>query len=325
MGWTVWPSSDLDLPLPMPKLFKPRPFSIVLILFLIAGLSSFYWLMRDNGTINVAPKSLKMATLRQLAGSVPGQSPDIISRELIASREFSSDFAAAGTGLRLLTSGTYAYRLNVPGGAPIMIDTGMTARQAQDAKMSFHDAAAQLRVEKALEEARLILSVSELPEHMGGLVTLARRPGVLDKVWLNPAQIPPSPRAAELDWPSELFISARLGTTAPEAVAHGVVVIPAPGASPGSQMIFVRLARGHEYLFTGDVAQFTENWAQVRTRSRLATYMSPAQDRAEVLSWLQTINALKREAPSLIIVPGHEARALLNRAGHPAILQGFDY
>ena len=56
---------------------------------------------------------------------------------------------------------------------------------------------------------------------------------------------------------------------APQAVAPGVVVIPAPSHTLGSQMVFVKLADGREFLFAGDIATMASSWRELRARSRL--------------------------------------------------------
>jgi hypothetical protein len=99
----------------------------------------------------------------------------------------------------------------------------------------------------------------------------------------------------------------------PQAVAPGVVVIPAPGHAPGARLIFVQLANGEEFLFTGDIATFTENWSRLRARSRLAAAWGPPQDRAETYGWLRTIRQLRTEAPDLRIVPGHDYTWLIKQ------------
>lgn len=90
------------------------------------------------------------------------------------------------------------------------------------------------------------------------------------------------------------------------AVAPGVVVIPAPGYVPGARLVFVRLADGREFLFAGNIAALSENWSQLRARSRLAARWGPPQNSSETYAWLRTIEQLRREAPRLVVVPGHD-------------------
>jgi hypothetical protein len=71
-------------------------------------------------------------------------------------------------------------------------------------------------------------------------------------------------------------------------------------------MIFVRLADGREYLFTGDIATMAQSWQDLRARSRLiGVYLAP-ENRDEVFTWLKTIRALKGQAPKLEVIAGHD-------------------
>ncbi len=96
------------------------------------------------------------------------------------------------------------------------------------------------------------------------------------------------------------------GAGAPHALAPGVVAIPAPSHSPHSQMIFVRLANGGEYLFAGEIAPLARSWQAQRGRARLVSDWLRPEDRRAVFAWLRTIRALKQEAPRLHVVPGYD-------------------
>ncbi|MFC0204859.1 hypothetical protein [Novosphingobium soli] len=97
-------------------------------------------------------------------------------------------------------------------------------------------------------------------------------------------------------------------TTAPHAVAAGLVVIPMPGIAPGARMVYARLAGAREYLFTGDIARTDLNWREMRLPARLAAPHQSRAQRAENLAWLTTINALHRAAPQMVILAGSDIR-----------------
>ena len=85
-------------------------------------------------------------------------------------------------------------------------------------------------------------------------------------------------------------------------------------------MIYVRLANGRSYLFAGDIATLEKSWSELRARSRLVgDYIAP-ENRAEVYSWLLTIQKLKREDPSLMIIPGHDFEWVAENAMRNGIL-----
>ena len=201
------------------------------------------------------------------------------------------------------------------GRAPVVIESGLTAEGAKTLGLEKYLPSAQQRVEHWMARAGLILFTHEHFDHMGGLVAALHRPGgagLLAKARFNPGQLPPAPLAATLDWPRGLALPRPSLGSGPQAVAPGLVVFPSPGHTPGSQMIYLRLENGREYLFTGDTATLTVNWREQRARSRLLSQFAshPAEDREAVLRWLATVAAWHREAPGMVIVPGHEWDAL---------------
>lgn len=282
----------------------PRLNWFLFSLLLLVGLP-YYWLLIDNRPGDAQAKPVSIAQLRQLAASVPGPAPSGVEMELVAYRRLPGTLFAAGTGLKRKLIGVMAWQLPVPGAAPIVIDSGLDAAAAREMGMEQFDASAERRVQQALAGASQILLTHEHVDHLGGLVTLGRR-DVLEKARFNPQQLPGNVWTNGLRWPAGPLPSASLTGAAPVAVAPGVVVIPAPSHTAGSQMIFVRLHDGREYLFAGDIATLDSNWRELRARSRLVgDYFAP-EDRGEVFSWLMTIRALRASAPGLVVLPGHD-------------------
>lgn len=295
---------------------------LLLALLLLFG-APYYWLLIDNRPGDVAAKPVTIAQLRQLAGSIPGPAPTGIEVEGVAWRRLPGTLFAAGTGLKRRLLAKMAFRLTVPGGAPIVIDTGLTRAEAQAGGMEEYNVGAQARVYAAMRQAGLILVTHEHVDHVGGLVALAAEPGLLVKARLNPAQVSSAALASPLPWPQGIRPAATLAN-APQAVAPGVVVVPAPSHSPGSQLIFVRLASGREYLFAGDVCSLEIGCRQVRARSRLvSTYLPGGEDRPEVFAWLKTIRALQESAPRLIVIPGHDLEWIINPENKTDVYEGF--
>lgn len=294
---------------------------ILLILVLLTGLA-FYWLLIDNRPGNAQAKPITIGQLRELAASMPGQAPSTIELELTAQRMVPRTLFAAGDGIQQAVIGVMAWRLPVEGGKPILIDTGLHAIDAQAMGMADFWPERQAKVDRAMDGAGLILATHEHPDHLGALV---RKGGsaLAETARLNAGQLPPSVHAAQLPW-SGKAPPPRLASGTPQAVAPGVVVIPAPSHTPGSQMIYARLSDGREVLFTGDIATMAASWQELRARSRLVGDHLAPEDRAEVYAWLRTIQALKQQAPDLLIVPGHDYDWLIqDKAAKAAVRVGF--
>ncbi len=293
----------------------------LLVLLIVVGLPC-YWLLIDNRPGDTQAKPVSMARLRELAASMPGKAPSAVEIELVSYRRLPGTLFVAGGGVKRNLIGVMAFRLPVPGGRPIVIDSGMTPAAASAMGMEKFDPGAQARIDAALREASTVLLTHEHIDHAGGLVAL-RDPAIFAQARLNPGQVPGSPLAEQLPWPKGLALQPTLTGTAPQAVAPGVVVVPAPSHTPGSQLIFVRLADGREFLFTGDIATMARNWVQLRARSRLVGSHFAAEDRGEVFAWLRTIRALKAAAPQLTVVPGHDWEWIAFNPGRRGMKEQF--
>jgi glyoxylase-like metal-dependent hydrolase (beta-lactamase superfamily II) len=294
---------------------------IIVILIVLIG-APYYWLLLDNRPGDARAKPVTISQLRGLAASMPGQAPSEVRLEMVAWRRLPGTLMAAGSGLKRQRIAIMAWQLPVPGGKPVVIDSGITKALSDEMGLEAFLPEVQARIDAALDGAGLVLITHEHPDHLGALA--ARGGAALSQAArLNAGQLPSAPLAATFPWRGGAGLTARIAPGGPQAVAPGVVVIPAPSHTPGSQMIFVRLANGREYLFAGDIASLDFNWRDLRARSRLiGDYVAPEQ-RGEVYSWLKTIRALKAAAPKLVVVPGHDIHAVLDPTANNEIIHGF--
>jgi N-acyl homoserine lactone hydrolase len=86
-----------------------------------------------------------------------------------------------------------------------------------------------------------------------------------------------------------------------------VVLVPAPGHTPGSVFAFVNASDGKRYLLVGDTAWQSEGVDRPAEKPWLARRMvdgQPDQVRAQLIR----LNQLKRQVPDLIVLPAHDRR-----------------
>ncbi|MFC3174677.1 hypothetical protein ACFOD9_10470 [Novosphingobium bradum] len=290
---------------------------LLLVLAAVLGLP-WYWLLLDNPPRDQPPQPIHLADLRRLADTPPGPRPDAIEATVVGWDRTPGTLLAAGAGVKRRLYSVISFRLAVPGRGPIVIDTGTTAPLATALQVEGFNASAQQLVDADLAEASLVLATSESPDALGGLADFARRANAapaLAHVRLDAAQDRAAMRAAG----RRFAVGAPIAGAAPQAVAPGVVVIPARSPTPGSQMVYVRLASGREYVFAGAVAPYAINAAELRTRSRLLDLVEGRQDRAGAMRWLVTLRQWRREAPGLFVVPGNDIMALGERTAPSGI------
>jgi glyoxylase-like metal-dependent hydrolase (beta-lactamase superfamily II) len=282
----------------------------------------FYWLLVDNRPGDAQPKPVSIELLRQLAASKPGTAPGAVEVELVAYRRLPGNLFAAGTGFKRRLIGVMAWHLPVAGAAPIVIDSAMSGPAATEMGMEEFDPKAWSRVERALGAASQIVITHEHADHLGGVVSLGKA-DLLAKVRFNGDQLPGNRWTDLLTWPKGPLPQPSVTGTQPIAIAPGVVVIPASSHTAGSQMVFVRLSDGREYLFTGDIATLSQSWTDQRARSRLVgDYLAP-ENRTEVFAWLRTVKALKAAAPGLVVLPGHDFEWVMDPLNKTGVRHGF--
>ncbi len=94
---------------------------------------------------------------------------------------------------------------------------------------------------------------------------------------------------------------------------HGdgsIVIVPAPGHTPGSVIVFVTLPDKHRYAFVGDLCWQREGILEREERpwvQRTAADVNPALVRENLLR----MAAIATRFPDLTLVPAHESRAFV--------------
>lgn len=88
-----------------------------------------------------------------------------------------------------------------------------------------------------------------------------------------------------------------------------IVVVPAPGHTPGSVIVFVALHNGTRYAFVGDIVYQMEGITQREERSWLIRKLGADEDSAGNRRNLLHLIAIKERLPDMIVVPAHEMRA----------------
>jgi glyoxylase-like metal-dependent hydrolase (beta-lactamase superfamily II) len=96
-------------------------------------------------------------------------------------------------------------------------------------------------------------------------------------------------------------------------LAAGIALVKSPGHTPGSQMVYVALESGREYLLIGDVAWHMDSVRQIQGKA--APWIT--EDQPSIMSQLGWLNGLSRTDPGLVIVASHddEQHADLIRGG----------
>lgn len=271
----------------------------------LAG-AAYYWLIVESHMPRDAAYTLDLERVRTAAAEVPGDKPASIEVEDVAVFTFPSTGVVAGDGWNGTALPVYSYRLIYPDNSSIIVDTGLTAEMGGSALTSF-DAAALERVQAAMSAAAQIVITHEHMDHIGGLTAHANLSRVLPKARLTREQLSHPERSLPAKFPDHALDGYQpLIYDQYHAIAPGVVLIKAPGHSPGSQMVYVQTANGSELLLIGDVAWHFRNIELQRERARLMTMLFLKEDRTAVFGQLAALKRLHETQPAVHIVPGHD-------------------
>jgi glyoxylase-like metal-dependent hydrolase (beta-lactamase superfamily II) len=168
-----------------------------------------------------------------------------------------------------------------------------------------YDGAAHARVQEALRRADAVLFTHEHFDHSAGVSRSPHLSEVAPRVVMTGEQLE-SPLAEEAGFTPE--VRARL-TPLRYGRAHllrpGVVLLKAPGHTPGTQLVFVRRQDGAELLLVGDVAWALDNVTLPRMHPRLVSWLG-GEDGAALAAQLGWLHRLQRQAPGLHLVVAHD-------------------
>jgi glyoxylase-like metal-dependent hydrolase (beta-lactamase superfamily II) len=293
----------------------------IVLLLLVVGGGAYYWYIGDgNPPAGVEPFGFDVDAVRGKADELPGGKASEVRVEKVASFSFPEVAAVGGDGWAALPLGAYSYQLVLPTDT-VIIDSAFNSALAGSLGATVDDDA-YARMETAMAEATQIVVTHEHSDHIAGILAYPDPQEIARALRLTPEQVANVPRYG-LTWPAALADYAPLDYQGMLAIAPGVVLIRAPGHTPGSQMIYVKCEDGREFLFIGDIAWTERNLVTGKGRPRLVSQFILGEDRDAVFRELAMLKALREAEPDLLIGPGHEVAAIDALIASGAMTAGF--
>jgi len=257
--------------------------------------------------------------IRQAARMIPGRAPLRINVLKFAESRRAKKFSVKGAPDEPSVQARTVFQVVYPDGY-VMVDSGMD-QQVHNffgrGVVEPYDPESAKQVERAVRGARAILITHEHGDHVAGVIHTPLAKELASKTILTRDQVQTllkNPQMPEIKLTPET--AGRYNVVDYEQYlpfGPGVVLIKAPGHTPGSQMIYVVLGSGREYLLIGDTAWHMDGVRNVKGKD--APWIQ--EDENALIAQLTWLNGLYKTEKNLFIIASHddEQRSELTKRG----------
>jgi glyoxylase-like metal-dependent hydrolase (beta-lactamase superfamily II) len=249
-----------------------------------------------------------ISNIRATAALIPGRRPLRLNILKFAESRRTKNFSIKGAPADPSVQARTAFQVMYADGH-IMVDAGMDQQVHRFFGRGVeepYDIEAAGQVERALTTARLIIVTHEHGDHVAGVIRTSRAQELAPKTILTRSQVQTlltTPQMPEIKLTEE--VAARYLVVDYDRyfpLAAGIALIKAPGHTPGSQMVYIALESGREYLLIGDAAWHMDGVRLIKGKD--APWITEEQN--AIMSQLEWLNELSRSEPSLVIVASHD-------------------
>jgi glyoxylase-like metal-dependent hydrolase (beta-lactamase superfamily II) len=267
-----------------------------------------YPLSQQAQPTTAPPWSADISQIRRTAALIPGRKPSRINVLKFAESHRTKNFSVKGEPATPSVQARTVFQVVYPDGF-VMVDAGMDEPMhkqiGRGAEEPYFPEQAQ-QVDKALRGARAIVFTHEHGDHVTGVIRTPYLSEVAPKTILTRAQVrtlETTPQFPDLRITEEQ--AQRYHVIDYEhymAFAPGWTLIKAAGHTPGSQMMFIALDSGREYLLIGDAAWHMDSVRKVTGKD--APWI--VEDTSAVSDQLRWLNSLSNTEKNLVIVASHD-------------------
>lgn len=280
-------------------------FTALICLFVIQAISAQSTQTNATSSFDFNPNIEK---LRAIANSIPGEWPIQVNVEKVAETIRPASVVVKGDDSnRKMTLARTVYQIEY-NDSTIMLDSGMDLETHQTFGKTpepYFPEKYEI-VKKALAQANLIILTHYHADHVAGVIRADNFEELAPKTWVSTATAnllvnkPHKPTTQIARKEVEKFLITNDSEYMP--IARGIVLFMAPGHTPDSKMIYIRLANGREYIHSVDSGWSMENIEKETMKN--ASWVS--EDEQQILKQYQWLNKLHQEEENIIILCTHD-------------------
>ncbi|MBN1991268.1 MAG: hypothetical protein JW953_01080 [Anaerolineae bacterium] len=290
-------------PSPQPTQRRWRILKIVLLaivaLIVVGGIAA-YVLLAVSPVPETSDYIVDLARVRELATQGEGAFPLRLKAMILAEGAFPQIMVIAGSSFQEQRMVFPSFQVVYEDGT-IIIDAIQTQadHEAMFPGKPYHPEKFAL-MQTAMRNSRLILATHEHFDHIAGLAQSPYLDEIRERVILTREQL-------ENAGPDTGFTPEMLAQFTPldydqyHRIAPGLVLIKAAGHTPGSQMMYVQLQNGAEYLLVGDVVWNSKNLEQLTGRPWL-TNLVLGEDRKTHGQQIRTLANIAHNEPIHLVI-----------------------
>lgn len=285
-----------------------RRLVVGVLALLVLGVLALFGL--DRLPFGVRDFELDLEEVRALAAAPDSLLPTELRHLVVARAEPPETVVAArGNPFERYRFAFATFQIVTPAGT-ILVDIPQDSAEHEEMQAGHpFDGAAYARLGEAVEAAWRIVVTHEHLDHMG-LDDFASVEGLEGKTLLTRAQLE-SEVPFGVSWPDELRDRfSPLVYSGMHRLAPGVVLIESAGHTPGSQLVYVRLRHGPEFLVVGDVAWHSDNVLSGRGRPLAVSLFVLREDWGAVIGQLRELRRLRERHPGVRLLAVHDADRL---------------
>jgi glyoxylase-like metal-dependent hydrolase (beta-lactamase superfamily II) len=282
--------------------------SRILAALLLGTVCAFTGLVSARAQNAASAWSADLGAVRSLAGVIPGPRSLRLNVIKFAESHRTKNFSVKDAPRSPSVQARTAFQVVYADGT-VMVDSGMDqavhrffGRGVEEPY--YPDAARQ--VERAVRDAKLIVVTHEHGDHVAGVIRTPLANELAPKTILTKTQVqtlvtsPQMPEIALTEQTARRYLVVDYEKYLP--ISPGMVLIKSAGHTPGSQIVYVALESGREFLLIGDAAWHMDGVRLMRGKA--APWVT--EDEAAVRDQLAWLNQVSRTERNLVVVASHD-------------------